>query len=131
MDVVYFSSISENTHKFVEKLELPADEVHRIPLHRADESLEVDREFILITPTYGGGRATSTVPKQVINFLNNPDNRKHIRGVVAAGNTNFGQHYGLAGKLISLKCGVPLMHSFEIMGMPEDVNEVLSLLERR
>ena len=36
--LVYFSSVSENTHRFVQKLHLPAI---RIPLH--GERIEVDR----------------------------------------------------------------------------------------
>ena len=32
-NLVYFSSVSENTHRFVEKLKWPASRVVRIPLH--------------------------------------------------------------------------------------------------
>ena len=50
--LVYFSSVSENTHRFVQKLGLPAT---RIPLHGR---IEVDQPYVLVLPTYGGGRAT-------------------------------------------------------------------------
>jgi protein involved in ribonucleotide reduction len=50
--LVYFSSVSENTHRFVQKLGIPAT---RIPLHGR---IEVDRPYVLVLPTYGGGRAT-------------------------------------------------------------------------
>ena len=53
-NLVYFSSVSENTHRFVEKLGLPAT---RIPLHGR---IEVDEPYVLVLPTYGGGRATPT-----------------------------------------------------------------------
>ena len=53
-NLVYFSSVSENTHRFVEKLGLPAI---RIPLHGR---IEVDEPYVLVLPTYGGGRATRT-----------------------------------------------------------------------
>lgn len=49
--LVYFSSVSENTHRFVQKLGIPAT---RIPLHGR---IEVDEPYVLILPTYGGGRA--------------------------------------------------------------------------
>lgn len=130
MDVVYFSSISENTHRFVLKLDLPTERVHRLPLRRVDAPYRAERPFILITPTYGAGSAHSTIPKQVIRFLNEPGNRALLRGVIAAGNTNFGQHYGLAGRLVADKCGVPHMHSFEVLGMPEDVQITLDILEK-
>ena len=80
-DVVYFSSVSENTKRFVEKLGIPS---YRIPLQLSEASAYThDRDAVLITPTYGGGNDSSTVPKQVIKFLNNPENRKRIKAVIA------------------------------------------------
>jgi protein involved in ribonucleotide reduction len=121
-DVVYFSSVSENTKRFVDKLE--AQSV-RIPI-RTEEAAEFvhDRDSVLVLPTYGGGNDNSTVPKQVIKFLNNPDNRKHIKAVIAGGNTNFGSHFGKAGDIVADKLGVPVLYRFEITGTPEDVVEV-------
>ena len=121
-DVVYFSSVSENTKRFVDKLE--AQSV-RIPI-RTEEAAEFvhDRDSVLVLPTYGGGNDNSTVPKQVIKFLNNPDNRKHIKAVIAGGNTNFGSHFGKAGDIVADKLGVPVLYRFEITGIPEDVIEV-------
>ena len=123
--VVYFSSVSENTHRFVQKLGLPAV---RIPLH---DRIEVDEPYVLILPTYGGGRANGPdpdaggyVPEQVIAFLNNPHNRSLIRGVIAAGNTNFGAEFCYAGDVVSRKCGVPYLYRFELMGTAEDVEAV-------
>ena len=78
----------------------------------------------MVLPTYGGGNDNSTVPKQVIKFLNNPDNRKHIKAVIAGGNTNFGSHFGKAGDIVADKLGVPVLYRFEITGTPEDVIEV-------
>ena len=54
--LVYFSSVSENTLRFVEKLELPAT---RIPLR---ERIEVDEPYVLVLPTYGGGHANGPDP---------------------------------------------------------------------
>ena len=127
--VVYFSSVSENTHRFVQKLGLPATQ---IPLRGG---IEVDEPYVLILPTYGGGKAGGPdavtdskaggyVPKQVIAFLNNTHNRSLIRGVIAAGNTNFGAEYCYAGNVVSRKCGVPYLYRFELMGTAEDVEAV-------
>lgn len=118
--IVYFSSASGNTHRFVERLGLPAT---RIPLHWED-GFQVDEEYVLIVPTYGGGNLKGAVPKQVIKFLNNPHNRGLIRGVIASGNTNFGSAYCLAGDIISAKCQVPHMYKFELLGTAEDVTRV-------
>ena len=99
----------------------------RIPLHGR---IEVDEPYVLMLPTYGGGRATPDlnaggyVPKQVIAFLNNEHNRSLIRGVIAAGNNNFGAEFAYAGDVVSRKCDVPYLYRFELMGTPDDVDAV-------
>ncbi|MDQ4213860.1 class Ib ribonucleoside-diphosphate reductase assembly flavoprotein NrdI [Microbacterium sp. ASV81] len=129
--LVYFSSISGNTARFVEKLSLPA---RRIPLHSTEEPLVVDEPFVLITPTYGGGQGRGeekgAVPKQVIRFLNDERNRRYIRGVIAAGNTNFGESFCAAGDIISRKCHVPHLYRLELFGTQDDVARVTGGLER-
>ncbi len=125
--LVYFSSTSGNTERFVEKLGLPAK---RIPLYAKDEPLRVEEPYVLIVPTYGGGPETRAVPKQVIRFLNDEHNRSLCRGVIAAGNTNFGEAYGIAGDIISRKLQVPHLYRFELFGTPDDVTAVREGLEK-
>ncbi|ART20634.1 class Ib ribonucleoside-diphosphate reductase assembly flavoprotein NrdI [Corynebacterium striatum] len=123
MLVVYFSSATENTRRFVDKLGLPSA---RIPLHKNDEPLIVNEPYVLVCPTYGGGASIShensrPVPKQVIRFLNNEHNRGLIRAVISGGNSNFGADFGKAGDVISAKCKVPYVYRFELLGSDEDV----------
>ena len=129
--LVYFSSVSGNTARFIEKLGARAV---RIPLHSTDPALTVQEPFILVTPTYGGGQGRGeekgAVPKQVIRFLNDEHNRSLIRGVISAGNTNFGEHFCIAGDIISRKCNVPHLYRLEVFGTPEDVERVNAGLER-
>ncbi|WP_353808701.1 class Ib ribonucleoside-diphosphate reductase assembly flavoprotein NrdI [Agromyces sp. SYSU T00194] len=120
-DLVYFSSVSGNTHRFIEKL---GREAARIPLYPSDEPLVADEPYVLVLPTYGGGNGAGAVPKQVIRFLNDPHNRSLIRGVIAAGNTNFGSGYCIAGDIIAEKCGVPFLYKLELFGTPDDVSAV-------
>ena len=118
MLIVYFSSTTENTKRFVDKLGYRSK---RIPLRPAQERhLSVDEPFVLVCPTYGGG----PVPPQVIKFLNDPDNRKYLRAVISGGNSNFGADYGKAGDIIAAKCNVPYVYRFELMGTAEDVELV-------
>lgn len=128
--LVYFSTRSENTHRFVQKLGLSAS---RIPL-RADEALKASVPFVLVVPTYcgedGHGGVRGAVPKQVIRLLNDAENRANLRGVIAAGNSNFGATFGIAGDVISAKCGVPYLYRFELLGTAEDVANVKDGLER-
>ena len=127
-DLVYFSSVSENTRRFVERLDRPSV---RIPLRpRAEGTLHVSAPFVLVLPTYGGGEHNGAVPKQVVQFLNEPANRGLLRGVITAGNTNFGEHYCLAGPVISTKCGVPELYRFELLGTDRDVERVTRGLDR-
>ncbi|MGD8105078.1 class Ib ribonucleoside-diphosphate reductase assembly flavoprotein NrdI [Pantoea sp. FN0302] len=118
--LVYFSSQSENTHRFVTRLGLPS---RRIPLDKA-QRLQVDRPFILVVPSYGGGSVRGAVPAQVIQFLNDAANRRLLRGVIAAGNRNFGAGFCLAGDIIAQKCQVPYLYRFELMGTPDDIANV-------
>ncbi|CAB0523122.1 class Ib ribonucleoside-diphosphate reductase assembly flavoprotein NrdI [Corynebacterium diphtheriae] len=126
MLVVYFSSATENTKRFVEKLGFPS---RRIPLTKSDDPLRIDEPYVLVCPTYGGGASisgnnTKPVPVQVIKFLNNEHNRSFIRAVISGGNSNFGLDFGKAGDVISQKCSVPYVYRFELMGNDEDVRLV-------
>jgi protein involved in ribonucleotide reduction len=119
--VVYYSSVSENTHRFVEKLGCRA---LRLPLGAGEALPAIGEPYVLISPTYGGGGMKGAVPKPVIHFLNDVENRSFIRGVIAAGNTNFGAAFASAGDIISRKCAVPYLYRFELLGTAEDVAHV-------
>lgn len=119
--IVYFSSTSGNTARFVTRLGLPGQ---RIPM-RANEQMTVPpAPFVLICPTFADGDGRHAVPKPVIRFLNNPDNRALLRGVIAGGNRNFGATYALAGRVISEKCNVPVLYRFELAGTDTDIARV-------
>lgn len=122
INIVYFSTSSETTHRFVNKLSNDFNKI-RIP-ENLEQELLFEEPYILITPTYGGGTMKGAVPRQVIKFLNNEKNRAHIKGVISSGNTNFGSFFAIAGAVISEKCKVPLLYKFELLGTAEDVNKV-------
>lgn len=119
--LVYYSSASGNTARFVARLGLPAS---RIPTSPRDDMPGPDRPYVLICPTFADGEGRGAVPKQVIRFLNDPGRRALLRGVIATGNRNFGATYALAGKVISDKCNIPVLYRFELAGNDLDVSRV-------
>ncbi|WP_323961618.1 class Ib ribonucleoside-diphosphate reductase assembly flavoprotein NrdI [Arthrobacter sp. JZ12] len=124
--LIYFSSASDNTHRFVSKLPVRSA---RLPLLTGDDTLRALKPFVLVLPTYGGTGGKGAVPRQVIKFLNIEENRLLLRGVIGAGNTNFGDTYCLAADIVAAKCGVPVLYRFELMGTSEDVDRVTHGLE--
>ncbi|MFT4152087.1 MAG: class Ib ribonucleoside-diphosphate reductase assembly flavoprotein NrdI [Paracoccaceae bacterium] len=125
--LVYYSSASGNTARFVARLGLPA---RRIPI-REDEAMPApDGPFVLICPTYADGQGRGAVAKQVIRYLNDADRRALLRGVIAGGNRNFGTTYALAGQVIATKCDVPVLYRFELAGTETDIARVRAGLEK-
>lgn len=124
--LIYFSSVSDNTHRFVEKLGVTAA---RMPVLTKDPTLRATRPYVLVLPTYGGITGKGAVPRQVVKFLNDEQNRSLLRGVIGAGNTNFGETYCLAADIVATKCAVPVLYRFEVMGTSEDVARVTTGLE--
>lgn len=128
-EVLYFSSVSNNTHRFVTKLGVHAA---RIPLSPVAEPLVAQAPYVLVTPTYGQAGAGGHIPPQVHRFLGHPDNRKHLTAVVGCGNTNFGETYSIAADLIRARVSqeqgrdIPILGRVELMGLPEDVIAITS-----
>lgn len=128
ISLVYFSNYSENTKRFVEKV---TNAAIRIPTNPGDaRNFSVDVEYVLVTPTYGGGNESPAIPKSVKIFLNNSRNRDLLRGVIGTGNTNFGEHYCKAADMISAKTGVPVIARVELLGTPEDIQTIKQRLEK-
>tara|TARA_B100001750_G_scaffold244684_1_gene262578 strand:+ start:503 stop:940 length:438 start_codon:yes stop_codon:yes gene_type:complete len=119
--LVYYSSTSGNTDRFVRQLGM--DNI-RIPVSLKASMEPINRPFILVCPTYADNDGSKAVPKQVIHFLNNAENRNWMQGVIGSGNRNFGHLFARAANIISKKCGVPLLYKFELSGTPDDITNV-------
>ena len=125
--LVYYSSASGNTARFIARLGIPA---LRIPIRPDDPMPAPDRPYVLICPTYADGQGRGAVAKPVIRFLNDPARRALIRGVIASGNRNFGATYACAGEVISAKCNVPVLTRFELAGTDSDIFRIRAGLEK-
>lgn len=107
--LIVFYSVTGNVRRFVHKLGRPA--LYEI----TDPAAIVTEPFVIVTPTTGFGQ----VPPKVAEFVRN--NSDELRGVAASGNRNWMSNYGAAGRVLSEQYGVPLIHTFELSGLPEDV----------
>lgn len=122
----YYSSKSGNTQRFIERLGVAASRISAGDRQRVPSS----SRFVLICPTYADGEGRGAVPKPVITFLNDPENRANIIGVIGTGNRNFGETYALSGHIIAQKCKVPLLYTFELAGTDTDIARVRQGLEK-
>lgn len=59
--LIYFSSISGNTHRFMQKLDLPS---LQIPLYAKDEAVHATAPYVLVTPPTAGATATERCPNR-------------------------------------------------------------------
>ncbi|WP_455475814.1 class Ib ribonucleoside-diphosphate reductase assembly flavoprotein NrdI [Bartonella sp. B17] len=123
--IVYYSSTTGNTEYFVSQI---GQRLFKID--KKKPFALVDEPYVLAVPTYADGEGRMAVPKAVIRFLNEMENRKLIRGVIGSGNRSFGRNYGLASKIIAEKCLVPCLYRFELRGTEEDVMCVKKGLEK-
>ena len=119
INIIYFSNKSENTKRFVEKLDQDA---FRLPIKwDKNNPFLFEEEYVLVVPTYGGGSEVHAIPKAVREFLNIKSNRDNLRGVIGTGNTNFGESFCEAAEMICEKTGVPLIAKVEVFGTEADV----------
>lgn len=126
MLIVYFSNLTENTHRFVTNLQW--DKTLRIPIKGEMVDL-VEEPFVLICPSYGS-LSSGHVPPQVKKFLSVPEHRNFCVGVIGAGNINFGEEYAMAGDVISRKLNIPHLYRFELAGNTKDLEIVTEGLKK-
>ncbi|WP_407965728.1 class Ib ribonucleoside-diphosphate reductase assembly flavoprotein NrdI [Bartonella sp. C271] len=123
--IVYYSSATGNTEHFVSQLDQ-----RLFKIDKKNPSILVNEPYVLAVPTYADGKGRLAVPKAVIHFLNEVENRELVRGVIGGGNRNFGCYYNLASKIIAEKCCIPCLYRFELRGTEEDVICVKKGLEK-
>ncbi len=127
MELIFYSSASGNTARFVAMLGQPAQ---RIPASPGDPMPVPSGPYVMICPTYADGQGRGAVPKQVIRFLNDESRRALLRGVIGAGNRSFGATFALASRVIADKCRVPVLYRMELAGTETDVARVREGLDK-
>lgn len=124
--IVYYSSRSENTHRFLQNWGDDCFACRSAPR----KTFLTCRSPMFSSPHLWGRRHERSGTETGYPVLNEPSNRNLIRGVIAAGNTNFGAAFASAGDIVSRKCAVPFLYRFELLGTEEDVANVNHGLER-
>ncbi|ENM5726388.1 class Ib ribonucleoside-diphosphate reductase assembly flavoprotein NrdI [Vibrio mimicus] len=125
--LVYYSSASGNTQRFINKLGLPA---LRILIGVEQPLPEITEPFVLVCPTYADGHGRGAVPQEVIRLLKHPQARQNIKGVIGSGNRNFGHLFACSGKIVARNCQVPLLYQFELAGTDKELREVSGRLQQ-
>lgn len=116
MKIVY-ASRTGNVKAIISKLEFN----DAIRIETGNEYVE--EEFILFTYTDGYGE----VPSEVVDFLEN--NYELLRGVVASGDTAYGEAFCAAADVISEEHNVPVLYKVERDGSDEDIKNIKMLVE--
>jgi protein involved in ribonucleotide reduction len=108
--LIVFDSKTGNVNRFTKKLGLECVQIDASLIEQ-----KINEPFILVTYTTGFG----SVPPTTLDFLES--NHVNLQGVAASGNKNWGQNFAISADKISSMYGVPILHKFEMSGMPEDV----------
>lgn len=117
--IYYWSSNSGGTRRVAESLKTTTQ-----PIHEVDE---VDRPFILISPTYDQPRGGFT-PKPVQEFLDK--HSPYMVGVIGAGNRSFGDKFCMGAHEIAKQYNVPVLYRIEIMGLQQDYEAIDSGIQQ-
>ncbi|WP_150271350.1 class Ib ribonucleoside-diphosphate reductase assembly flavoprotein NrdI [Paenibacillus tepidiphilus] len=105
--LIVYDSKTGNVKRFISKLNLPAVQI--------EEQMTIDEPYVLVTYTTGFGE----IPERVSSFLQ--DNAKHLLGVSASGNRNWGERFALSADIIADLYQVPVISKFELSGTKTDV----------
>ena len=113
--IVYFSGTGQ-TKRLVDKIN-PNNEFNTLRIKTGNEIIE--RDYILITPTYMKGE----IPKQVQKLLNHNHPPKEVIGT---GNRQWGEFFCGASKKIASTFNIPLIAKVEQSGHFNELDRILS-----
>lgn len=122
MKYVYFS-VTGQTRRFINKLNLPASQILELTPFNADDSIH--EPFVLIVPTYD-----KAMVAPVFEFLDNPANQPFFKGVAGSGNRNFAELFIFTAKDIAKAYHVPLLYGFEFSGTSSDVENFQKVVKK-
>lgn len=110
--MIVYASRTGNIRNIVGRLD------ESIPTIELSSSLIVNEPYFLFTYTDGLG----DIPKEVEDFLLSDDaNRNNLIGVIASGNTNFGEYFCGSADKIARWLSVPVVNRIDLRGNQLDI----------
>lgn len=122
---IVYVTLTGNSKMFVDKLNIEEDDV--MELHEGTLDRVIEEEYILVLPSYEENVA-GHIYDLLDEFYEEESNRANCKGMVAAGNLNFGSLYLVTAKYVEEKYGVPIIYKIEFAGSDKDVEEVNKLI---
>ena len=139
ISLVYIS-LSGNTASFIKRLSTFLQERHEnVEIEQVDIKDMVKEErpfyamsqsFVAFLPTYlEGGNGLDNGDVEILtndlgDFIAFEENYKRCFGIVGSGNRNFNNQYCLTAKQYAERFGFPVLDTFELRGLNEDVKRV-------
>ena len=139
ISLVYIS-LSGNTASFIKRLSAFLQERHEdAEIEQVDIKDMVKEErpfyamsqsFIAFLPTYlEGGNGLDNGDVEILtndlgDFIAFEENYKRCFGIVGSGNRNFNNQYCLTAKQYAERFGFPVLDTFELRGLNEDVKRI-------
>ncbi|MFT8323951.1 class Ib ribonucleoside-diphosphate reductase assembly flavoprotein NrdI [Oenococcus sicerae] len=134
---VLYISIEGNSRNFMKRLVAYAKEQnHQNPNNIEIEAVEISDSvdfakeqqlFFVNVPTYlEGGTGDGPEIHEIFtnalgDYLDYQDNYKKMIGIFASGNRNFNVQFVLTAKRYAARYGKPLLYSYELSGIKQDV----------
>lgn len=115
---VVFHTLTGQTKRFIQKLDLPSEAI--VELSPVGQSPLLSEPFILILPTYNDS----------IDFVEDflVENQTFCRGIIGIGNRNFGTDFCREARELSQEYHLPLLYELEFNGTEADINTVKGIL---
>ena len=139
ISLVYIS-LSGNTASFIKRLTTFLQERHEnVEIEQVDIKDMVKEErpfyamsqsFVAFLPTYlEGGNGLDNGDVEILtndlgDFIAFEENYKRCFGIVGSGNRNFNNQYCLTAKQYAERFGFPVLDTFELRGLNEDVKRI-------
>lgn len=134
-----YISLSGNTQSFIKRLttylqfhsDLLIESVHVKDLVKQDIPFySLDAPFVAFLPTYlEGGNGVDNGDVEILtnplgDFIAFGGNAERCLSVVGSGNRNFNNQYCLTAKQYSERFGFPVLDTFELRGMQNDIERI-------